>query len=144
MGIIEYFELQKKHEKQYGERTIVLYQSGIFYETWEYDPNDCRDDKHKIDSDDKIWNENEGQSIILSTTLNYNLAMEDGGKPYSIRNPHKLGFPIIAYEKCLATLLANDYVVVRVDQIGTGKNVTRSVAEIYSPTMQIDTISLNR
>lgn len=144
MGIIEYFDFQKKYEKQYGERTIVLYQSGIFYETWEYDPNECRNDEDKVDSDGKIWNEHIGLSVVLSTTLNYNLSYEDGQKPYSIRNPHKLGFPMIAYEKCLATLLANDYVVIRVDQQGTGKNITRAVAEIYSPTMQIDTISLNR
>ena len=144
MGIIEYFEFQQKYEKQYGERTIVLYQSGIFYETWEYDPNECRSDKDKIDSDGKMWTKHIGLSVILSTTLNYNLSCEDGQKPYGISNPHKMGFPIISYDKCLATLLANDYVVVRVDQQGSGKNITRSVAEIYSPTMQIDTISLNR
>ena len=144
MGIIEYFELQQKYEKQYGERTIVLYQSGIFYETWEYDPNECRSDKDKIDSDGKLWDIHIGHSVVLSTTLNYNLSCEDGQKPYGIKNPNKLGFPIIAYEKCLATLLANDYVVVRVDQQGSSKNITRVVSEIYSPTMQIDTISLNR
>ena len=144
MGIIEYFELQQKFEKQYGERTIVLYQSGIFYETWEYDPSECRSEKDKIDSNGKIWENHVGHSVVLSTTLNYNLTYEDGQKPYSIKNPHKMGFPMISYDKCLTTLLANDYVVVRVDQDGTGKNITRSVSEIYSPTMQIDTISLNR
>jgi DNA mismatch repair protein MutS len=144
MSITEYFTLQKKYEAQYGPRTVVLYQSGTFYETWEYDPADCKDDKYKIDKDGNFWNEHIGKSVSLSTTLNYNISCESYGEPYSIKNPNKLGFPTISYEKNLATLLANDYVVVRVDQQKDGKIITRSVTEICSPTMQIDTISLDR
>ena len=142
---IEYFTLQKQHEKQYGERTIVLYQCGIFYEIYEFCPSDCRDEKYKIDKDTGIkYDYGIGHAISLSVTLNCVLSTGSSDKPYSVKNPHKIGFPIISYEKNLATLLANDYVVVKVDQFGTGKSVTRAVTEILSPTMQIDTISLNR
>lgn len=144
MSIQEYLNLQKKYEAQYGERTIVLYQSGTFYETWEYDPADCKDDKHKIDKDGKLWNEHIGKSSSVSIITDYTLTCENNNKPYSIKNPAKCGLPVIAYDKNLAKLLANDYVVVRVDQEKNGKNISRVVAEICSPTMQIDSISLNR
>jgi len=144
MSITEYLTLQKKYEELYGERTIVLYQSGTFYETWEYDPVDCKDDKYKIDKEGKLWNIHIGKSSIVSQITDYNLTWENTNKPDSISNPRKCGLPVIAYEKNLVKLLANDYVVVRVDQQKIGKNVTREVAEIISPTMQIDTISLNR
>jgi len=146
MSIIEYFNFQKKYEALYGERTIVLYQSGVFYETWEYDPTDCKDDKARIDKEGKIWTEHIGKSLAISAITDYNITCEDSGEPYSIRNPSKCGIPLIALEKNVVKLLANDYVIVRVDQKGTskGKDIVRIVTEICSPTMQIDTISLNR
>jgi len=144
MSIIEYLNLQKKYEQQYGERTVVLYHVGAFYETWEYDPADCKNDKYKIDKEGKIWVEHIGKSSIVSAITDYALTCENGSKPYSISNPAKCGMPVISYDKNLAKLLANDYVVVRVDQQGSGKNITRAVTEICSPTMQIDSISLNR
>ena len=144
MSIPEYLGLQKKYEALYGERTVVLYHSGTFYETWEYDPADCKDDKYKIDKDGKYWGEHIGKSSAVSIITDYSLTCENNNKPYSIKNPSKCGLPLIAYEKNLAKLLANDYVVVRVDQQKNGKNITRVVGEICSPTMQIDSISLNR
>ena len=144
MSIPEYLELQKKYEALYGERTIVLYQSGTFYETWEYDPVDCADDKCKIDKQGKYWDEHIGRSSAVSIITDYQLTCESNSKPYSIKNPLKCGLPIIAYDKNLKKLLANDYVVVRVDQQGVGKNQPRIVTEICSPTMQIDSISLDR
>ena len=144
MSIPEYLTLQKKYEALYGERTIVLYQSGTFYETWEYDPVDCKDEKRKIDKEGKYWNEHIGKSAIISAITDYQLTCVNNNKPYSINNPAKCGLPLIAYDKNLVKLLNNDFVVVRMDQQKNGKIITRFVAEICSPTMQIDSISLNR
>ena len=36
----EYFELQEKYEKMYGEKTIVLIQCGSFYEIYGDKNND--------------------------------------------------------------------------------------------------------
>jgi DNA mismatch repair protein MutS len=144
MSIVEYFNFQKKYEALYGERTVVLYHSGTFYETWEYDPTDCKDEKCKFAKDGSYWNFPIGKSSAVSVITDYNLTCQNNNKPYSIKNPSKCGLPLIAYDKNLIKLLANDYVVVRVDQQGSGRNITRIVTEICSPTMQIDSISLNR
>lgn len=99
MSIIEYFNLQKKYEALYRERTVVLYHSGIFYETWEYDPSDCKDDKARIDKEGKLWTERIGKSLAISAITDYNVTCEDNNEPYSIRNPSKCGIPLIALEK---------------------------------------------
>lgn len=143
MGIItEYFDLQKKYEAQYGERTVVLMAIGVFYEIYEYDPTFCTDEQFMIDKDQKKWTEAVGHAIQLSTVLNCVLSYENTNEQYGINNPHKVGFPIISYEKNRSTLLANDYVIIRIDQQKNAgvKKVTRYVAEISSPTMQIDNI----
>lgn len=144
MLVAEYLNIQKKYEALYGHRTVVLYAVGVFYEIWEYDPSYCTDDKHKIESATKIWDERIGHAIEISVILNCTLTFEDVTKPYTFKSPHKVGFPLIAYDKNLATLLANDYTVVRIDQDKNSKPVTRSVTEICSPTMQLDNISLSR
>jgi DNA mismatch repair protein MutS len=143
--IVQYLRLQKKHEADYGERTVVLMQIGTFLECYQYDITYCTTPEAKVDKEGNIWNESIGHAIELSVVLNSILTQEDKGEPYGITNPHKVGFPIIAYEKNLATLLANDFVVVRYDQDKdtTGK-VTRHLAEVQSPTMQMDNITLTR
>src|SRR5579862_7627772 len=141
---INYLALQQKFEEQYGERTILVYAVGVFYETWEYDPSYCTDEKYKIDNSGKIWNEKIGHSTEVSIILDYELTFENVEKPFSIENPMKCGYPTIAYDKTLKKLLANDYTVIRMDQTKTNGKVTRFVTEICSPTLQIDTISLTR
>lgn len=146
--IIEYFELQKKYQAQYGERTILLMQVGSFYETYEYDPTMCTSDEAKVDRNGNVWNEPVGHSSEIRILLNYELTMQNKEAPYSIENPYKCGCPVIAYEKNRGTLLANDYLIVRMDQVKNGATtkgkVDRYVAEICSPNMHMDSIALNR
>lgn len=149
MGLIqEYLLLQKKVETQYGSRTVVLMQIGTFYEIYEYRPEYCATPEAKIDKTGTVWNENIGHAVELSVILNSTLTRENNNEPYSIFNPDKLGFPVIAVEKNYATLLSNDYVIVRYDQVkgqkkGSG-STERYLAEVASPTMQLNGISLNR
>lgn len=147
MGIVtDYLVLQKRHEEQYGERTVVLIQVGSFYEIYGYDPTYCTTNESKIDKEGKVWQEAIGHAVELSVVLNSVLTHENGNEAYGINNPHKIGFPMIAYEKNRNTLLANDYVIVRVDQEKNAikSPITRFVAEICSPTMQIDNIMPTR
>lgn len=146
--IIEYFNFQKQYETQYGERTVVLMQVGTFYECWSYDPAYCASQEAKIDKKGNIWNEKIGHAVELSVVLNSVLTHENNSEPYTILNPHKIGFPVIAYEKNRDTLLANDYVIIRIDQVKGSKqklgSVERYVAEVCSPTMQLDNITMTR
>lgn len=147
MGLItEYLTAQKQHEAKYGERTVVLMAVGTFYEIYEYDPLYCTTDEAKKDKKGNVWNEHIGHAVALSTVLNSVLTQKDKNKPYGITNPFIVGFPIIAYEKNKLTLLANDYVIVRVDQGRkiADKKVPRFVSEICSPTLELDSITLNR
>jgi DNA mismatch repair protein MutS len=144
MGIITYYlDLQKEQQLKYGNRSVVLMQVGNFYEIYGFYPQYCTSEEAKIDDTGKKWDENVGHAINISIILNCVLTFEDSNMPYSIKSPHKLGFPTIAYEKNRDTLLANDYVIIRVDQEKT-KNLkgpmTRYIAEVCSPTMQIDNI----
>src|SRR5579871_2881539 len=107
--VIEYLQLQQKFEQQYGERTIVLMQQGTFFETYEYNIDYCCSDEAKKDSTGKIWNESVGHAIEICSILNFNIGYIDGHKPYSVEYCHKVGFPIIAYEKCRSTLLSADF-----------------------------------
>lgn len=139
--IFEYFALQKKYQKQYGTRTVVLYQMGTFYETWGYNPTFCLTEAARFDKEGLQWSENIGHSEELSLILNSQLTQENGNEPYSILNPHKVGIPVISYEKGKRSLLQNDFTIVRIDQ-GTGTDAkgrqNRFVAEIVSPTIEID------
>lgn len=142
--ICQYFEHQCKYEAQYGSKTVVLMQIGSFYEIYQFSPNNCATVAQRTDTNGKVWNDEIGKAGELSIVLNSALGNENGNHPHSISNPYKVGFPTIAYEKNLRTLLANDWVVIRIDQEKNGKTVNRYVAEIISPTMQLDGISLTR
>ena len=144
--IIEYLRMQIEYEAKYGERTIILLNMGTFFEIYGYDPNYCLTDEAKIDRYGQIWNEIVGHAVEASVLLNARLTQENGKEPYSIMNPHKLGFPIVAYEKYKETLLRNDFLIIRVDQeakVGSGR-VGRYIAEVVSPTTEINEVSLNR
>jgi len=144
MGIIsEYLTLQKQSQLEHGPKTVVLLQVGVFYEIYQYCPEYCSSDLSRIDKNGVVWNVGIGHAINLSVVLNSLLTYENKNEPYSISNCHKVGFPIISYEKNLSTLLSNDYVVKRYDQRKDDKDhVTRFLAETQNPTMQLDNITL--
>ena len=109
---------------------------GNFYEVYGYDPTNCPDAKYRRDSAGVEWNQAIGKAVEISVVLNCALTMENNNLPYAVTNPNKLGFPVIAYEKNKATLLANDYVIVRMDQDKKSGSLIRIVAEVCSPTME--------
>jgi DNA mismatch repair protein MutS len=133
--VLDYFKSQKEYIKLYGEHTVLIIQKGIFYEIYEYDSSYCLNATEK----EKI-----GYAVDISYILNTDLTQCDKNKPYTKENPHMTGFPLISYEKNKIKLLANNYSIVRIDQAKTsGSAVERFVAEICSPTLDIDVAANN-
>jgi DNA mismatch repair protein MutS len=157
MGIVsEYLKLQQQYEQEHGERTVVLYQVGSFYEIYSYDPSHCSSIDARIDDKYVEWVVPIGNAEEISKILNCICTSKDSSKSHSIKNPYMAGFPTSAYEKNLNTLLANDYVVIRVDQEKVtvsderGKNektskdkFERKIADVCTPTTHADCIPHN-
>jgi DNA mismatch repair protein MutS len=135
----EYFELQEEYISKYGEKAVVLYQIGNFYEIWGYYESYCKDEENKKDRKGRIWNKDIGHAIDICKIMDFQLAMENKNNPYGILNPHKIGFPAISYKKHKKKLLANGYIIIRIDQEkDSNNNVTRYLAEICSSTINFD------
>lgn len=153
---IEYLKLQKEAEHEYGEKTIVLYQMGIFYDIYCYNVEHCESEKHMLDYDGVKWETSVGDAVAIKKTLNCKRGSKNNNKPHGVKNPYLLGFPVGAYEDNLETLLANGYVVIRYDQdkvksIKKKGNTNepakirsnRVKAEICNPNTHIDFIPQN-
>ena len=144
----DYYTKQLFYEEKYGSKLAIVIQRGNFYGCFQYDPSNCSNDNHKKTKDGIEWTEKIGHAVELSTMLVLKLTKPNNNKPYSAENPNMIGFQVIAYDKVLKTLLANDYVVVRIDQEVTtekdeNEHVPRFVAEIVSPTMNFNRIGLS-
>jgi len=126
MSVIEeYFQVLEKYRKDSGDRTVLLYQIGSFYEV--YSLND--------DPLCEILSNTFGIRLTLKDTTNLNTAG-------TIRNPFMVGIPLLKYDVYKKVLLDNNYIVVRYDQIGTNKNkITRGLGDFESPLTQDDIIT---
>lgn len=155
----EYYRLQNIYNIKYGNRTVILFQKGTFYEIYEYCPNDdgtnyintlngnvsiklslkSNNDKNddKIDISKKI-----GQAINVSLLLKIKLTSIDSNKPHSINNPYMAGIPKIVYIQHRDVLLLNGYTIIRVDENGKKDGIIhREVVEIASPGTEIESMS---
>ena len=117
----DYFDLQDYYEKQYGQKTIIFLEKGMFYEIYGIDNLEIK----------------RGQAQLVSQLLNIQLTkankkIDDNG----FHNPLMTGFPVASLKKNLKVLLENGYTVVTYDQ---QENVTqRKVSNIFSPGTYID------
>jgi DNA mismatch repair protein MutS len=124
--IDEYFKIHTDMCKEYGELTVVLHQTGSFYEIYE------------------INNQQEciGNAKKLSNVLEMIYANKKGDTNNSTRtHPNFIGFTCSILDKYLSILLRNGYTVVIVDQLEAssekkGKLVKRGITKIYSPSLQ--------
>ncbi len=144
--ITEYLTLQKKFQQQYGPRTILLYMVGIFYETFEYDPTRCESDAERTSKSGILWDEHIGLAIETAFILNSQLTCINNKEPYSIKNPHRAGFPCVALEKNKNRILSHDYIIVRMDQVkdDRGDVTRREVVEIISPSFYINNLATHK
>jgi len=117
----DYFSLQASYEKKFGEKTVVMYQVGSFYEIYEIV--------------DII-----GKSHEAGNLLNIQVTQKNKSKDHGSRNPYMIGFPIYTIDKFVNKLVSLEYTVVKVDQhiISPNNNIERKVDKVYSPSTYID------
>src|SRR6187431_1778506 len=104
------------YEDKYGPKTVIFIQRGKFYNSYEFDPSNCLNENDRFTKDKLEWTSKVGHAVELSTILVLKLSKPNNNIKYSAENPNMVGFQLNAYDKMLKTLLANDYVVIRVDQ----------------------------
>jgi len=122
----EYMTFQKKYEKIYGlTSTVTLLMCGGFYELYGTDSDNM--DLRRI-----------------AELLNIVFTRKNKNEPMSDNNPSMAGFPLSALSKYLKVLIANNYTIILVDQIGPsikGKRQKREVTNIFSPGTYLDEIN---
>lgn len=149
---LDYLDLQEKYQNLYGDQALVLMQWGTFYEMYEYDPNNCstieqRKSRHRPN---KIYGKKIGNAIEAGKLLRIDIIFQNSSLPYSLHNPNKAGFPMVSYDENRKILLQNNFVIIRVDQMGPSDNidmsdpnlirsgtVMRKVVEIVSPATEL-------
>ena len=152
--IMEYYDLQQKYEELYGDRTVVAMQEGSFYETYEYDPNNCASESRKVSKyrPGKIYNDHIGLAIEIGVILESDNGPKNKREPYSVHNPNRTGIPVSSWEAKKQKLLANNFIIILVDQVSpedgyspetpgiiyTGKGELRKVMGILSPATELD------
>lgn len=116
----EYFDLQEEFEKKFGEKTIVLYENGHFYEFYQI--------------------ENEvGRAGEVADLLNMLLSKKDKNiAEVNRKNPQMAGFPTLAVKRHLPVLLNAGWTVVMVEQVSPPPHPDRAITAIYSKGTYLD------
>lgn len=118
----EYSAYVQKYRSEYGERTIVLYRCGSFYEI--YSADDGLVDIKGVSELLNIQVSRRNKAILEVNRSNFNMA----------------GFPAWALKKFVNTLVCENYTVVIVDQVSDPPKPKRAVTEIVSPGTKVDDI----
>lgn len=118
--IDEYLDYQTEYEKEYGKKTIVLYENGHFYECY------------GIDNEEEVVGDLKTVSDILNIQLtrkNKKIIENNRGNPLLIGIPAHTN----SLNKYLPLLIENGYTVVFVEQITKPPNPDRAVTRVISP-----------
>lgn len=114
----KYFIEQEKYSKIYGDKTIVFFQNGKFY--------------------DAYCNKTKGYSKLaeLEPLLNIHFIRRDDQAKFNYGElmPNQFGIHCVSIEKNLIKLVDNGYTIVLFDQTTEGEeNIERVFAGVYSP-----------
>lgn len=101
------------HYKSIYDNAMVLIQVGGFYECYATD-TDGPDIKK------------------LAEELDYIVSKKDKKKELSKSNPYMLGFPLYKIDDLIEKIVANNYTVIRIDQVTEPPNPERKVVGIFS------------
>jgi DNA mismatch repair protein MutS len=120
MGLFEEYEgYTVKYQKIYGQKTVVLYQNGSFFEVYGVD------------------NEKEKVGLVKEISEILNIQMTRRSKAIlenSRSNPLMAGFPTNQLDRYIVMLTEeNSYVVIVVEQITPAPNPQRGVTRIIGP-----------
>lgn len=131
MSVIEsYYAYQRDVIAKYGEKTVVLFQLGKFYDIFEWDLPE-----RKIGL---VWELKENLPLFESVRITkYN----GGEHQHDLKHPYMLGFPEQSYTQYCNVLLHADYTVVKVEQVGDGEKCkSRSITEVLCKSLNINKI----
>ena len=115
---VDYYNYYKKYFDLYGDKVIILHQTGHFYEIYDYPVDDgflCSD----------IYK--------VSNIVYINVTRRDKSKDLSPKNWLMSGIPLMKLDKYCEIFLQNNYHVIVVSQISQPPNVERDVTHILSP-----------
>jgi DNA mismatch repair protein MutS len=120
--IEQYLELQVEYETLFGEKTIVLYENGTFFEFYQVGEK--------------------GKASQVCEILNILLTKKNKSIPeVTMDNPHLAGFPTVSIKRHLHILMNEGWIVVLVEQLEESafyKEKERAVTHIYSKSTYID------
>ena len=136
----QYFDIQKSLEFKYGEKSVVVWMCGSFYEVYGlYTGVDkVRSAKGKVLTNQ--CTEQIGNLEHICMILGINMTKRSKDRDLSIENPYMCGFPSYALPKHLAKLLQYQYTVSVYDQYDSDdpcKEKERRPTKIYSPSTYI-------
>jgi DNA mismatch repair protein MutS len=121
--IKEYFDIYTEKVQEYGEKTVILYQNGSFFEIFEKDEG--------YPESEKI-----GNAKILSEILQMKYTGKNLGKFINF-----IGFTKSVVDKYLPILLNEGYTIVIVNELETSSNkvgkgnLKRGITAIHSPSL---------
>lgn len=118
----EYVKLYKKYNQEHGQKVVLLFQIGKFYEVY------------TVEEETNILI---GNAEEISNILEIKLTKKDSTKEFSKSNPFFTGFPIFSSTKFINKLIKNDYIVIVYDQEETDdkENIKRYLKGIYTKTI---------
>lgn len=119
MIIDDYIETHNAFRAKYGNKTVVFYQIGDFFELSAYEQDGVL----------------HGANIrTVCDLLNLQLTRKNKSVPEATRaNPFMAGFPLYALQKYIQVLMAHAWTVVVVRQVTAPPNPKRAVTEVVSP-----------
>ena len=114
----KYFKVQSKYTKLYGEKTIVFFEMGGFYESF------CTSQY--------------GYSDLLSICqiIEMSPAHRESIKNGVVK-PTKIGIPTISMKKNIGKLIDNGFTIVTFCQVVVGGEIDRVFSDVYTPGMYI-------
>lgn len=119
-----YFNFDREYSNKFGDRTVVLFQCGSFYEMY-------------AKEEDYLTGKFATVTKLLGWSVTEPNMVNKSGKKQ--RSTAQAGCPLVSYDKFKRLLLDNRYTVVRVDQKSMGvSNPERYVAEVVSPGLDVE------
>ena len=111
-----YFYEQEKYTKMYGDKTIVFFQLGKFYDAY------CTKTKGYLMLEE------------LEALLNVKyIRREEKSRENPYNKPNQFGINCVSIKSKLAKLIENGYTIVIFDQTTDGKKIERVCTGVYSP-----------
>ena len=112
-----YFNAQEKYGKIYGDKSIVFFQMGKFY--------------------DAYCSKTQGYANLeeLEKLLNIKFIRRDHLKKghHDYQKPNQFGIPTVSIQRNLTTMVDNGYTIILFDQVHDGEDIERECIGVFSP-----------